>query len=155
MTDTIRQALEKLKHYCAYQDRCHAEVIQKLKQLGVWGNDADEVIAMLITENYLDEERYARNFARGKFRMKQWGRKKILSALKSKNISAYCIKKAMQEIEEDEYKQTLMHLAKQKYLSLKNEQYLRRKYKTSQYLINKGYEPELVWEALKEMADKN
>lgn len=153
MSLTPSQALEKLKHYCAYQDRCHAEVKQKLKQLGVWGNDADEIIATLITENYLNEERYACSFARGKFRMKQWGRKKIVSALKSKNISAYCIKKAMKEIEEDEYKQTLKHLAKQKYLSLKNEQYLRRKYKTLQYLINKGYEPDLVWEALKEIKD--
>lgn len=146
---TPEQALEKLKYFCAYQDRCHREVEKKLHQLKVWGDDAAEVISTLIQEGYLNEERYACSFARGKFRMNQWGRNKILQSLRFNNISAYCIKKAMQEIDEEEYAKTLYRLAEKKYEHLKKEQHLRRKHKTTQYLIGKGYEPELVYQAVK------
>lgn len=151
---TPEQALEKLKYFCAYQDRCHKEVKNKLYQLKVWGEDAASIIAALIQEDYLNEERYACSFARGKFRMKQWGRNKILQSLKFNNISAYCIKKAMQEIDEEEYLKTLIQLAEKKYKSLKSEQYLRRKHKTTQYLISRGYEPQLVYEAVKVIAEE-
>lgn len=147
-------ALEKLKHFCSYQDRCHAEVKTKLYQLRIWGNEADEIMAVLITEDYLNEERFAHSFVRGKFRMKQWGRNKIKQALKQKQISAYCIRKGLEEIEEEEYSQTLKKLASDKYLSLKNEQYLRRRFKTTQYLMAKGYEPDLIHEILKAITDK-
>lgn len=146
--------LHKLKHFCAYQDRCHAEVKAKLNQLKIWGNEADEIMAALITENYLNEERYARSFVRGKFRMKQWGRNKIKQGLKQKQISEYCIRKGLEEIDEEEYLQTLRKLASDKYLSLKNEQYLRRQFKTTQYLMAKGYESNLIQEILKEITGK-
>lgn len=146
--------LEKIKHFCSYQDRCHAEVKAKLGQLKVWGNEADEIMAALITENYLNEERFARSFVRGKFRMKQWGRNKIKQALKQKQVSAYCIRKGMEEIDDEEYLKTLQKLASDKYQSLKNEQYLRRRFKTTQYLMAKGYEPDLIHETLKEITDK-
>ena len=152
---TPEQALEKLKYFCAYQERSHKEVEQKLRSLKVWGADAAAIMATLIEENYLNEERYACSLARGKFRMKQWGRKKILRALKFNDISAYCIRKALQEIEEDEYNRTLQQLAEKKYQSLKKEQYLRRKHKTQQYLIGKGYEPELVYPLVEEIATNN
>lgn len=152
--DTPSQPLEKLKHYCAYQDRCHTEVEKKLRQLGLWGNDADEVIATLITEDYLNEERYARSFARGKFRMKQWGRKKILYALKANHISPYCLRKALEEIDLQEYQEVLKKLAEKKYQSLKKDQYLRRKHKTFQYLLSRGYEAELIRETLNEIINE-
>jgi regulatory protein len=141
---TKEQALQKLKHYCAYQERCHSEVKEKLFSLGIWKKDHDEIIATLIEENYLNEERFAIAFANGKFRIKQWGKVKIKYELKQKQVSEYSIKKALKQIDEGEYIATFKKLAKEKYASLKAEQYLIRKKKTMDYLIGKGYEMELV-----------
>lgn len=141
---TKEQALQKLKHYCAYQERCHSEVKDKLYQLGVWKKDHDEIIAALIEENYLNEERFAVAFAGGKFRIKQWGRVRIKYELKQKQVSEYSIKKAMKQIDEEEYLSVLNKLAKEKYATLKNEQYLIRKKKTMDYLAAKGFEADLV-----------
>ncbi|HEY6062744.1 MAG TPA: regulatory protein RecX [Chitinophagaceae bacterium] len=141
---TKEQALQKLKHYCAYQERCHSEVKEKLYNLGVWKKDHDPIIATLIEENYLNEERFAIAFAGGKFRIKQWGRVKIKYELKQKQVSEYSIKKALKQIDEDEYMKVLGKLAKEKYASLKNEQYLVRKKKTMDYLVQKGFEIELI-----------
>lgn len=151
---TKEQALQKLKHYCAYQERCHSEVREKLYDLGVWKKDHDEIIATLIEENYLNEERFAIAYAGGKWRVKQWGRVKIKYELKQKQVSDYCIKKAMKQIEEDEYVKTLNELAKEKYASLKNEQYLVRKKKTMDYLIGRGFELELVRVAVEKIGSK-
>lgn len=145
---TKEQALQKLKHYCAYQERCHSEVKQKLYDLGVWRKDHDEIIAALIEENYLNEERFAIAYAGGKWRMKQWGRIKIKQALKQKQVSDYCIKKAMKQIDEEEYGKVLKKLAEEKYQALKGEQYLIRKKKTIDYLLLKGFERELVVEVI-------
>jgi regulatory protein len=145
---TKEQALQKLKHYCAYQERCHSEVKEKLYTLGVWKKDHDEIIATLIEENYLNEERFAVSYAGGKWRIKQWGRIKIKHELKQKQVSEYCIKKALKQIDEEEYKNVLQKLARQKYDSLKNEQYLVRKKKTIDYLSLKGYEHELISKSL-------
>jgi regulatory protein len=142
------QALQKLKHYCGYQERCHSEVKEKLWNLGVWKPEHGEIIASLIEEGYLNEERFAMAFAGGKFRMKQWGRVKIKYELKQKQVSEYCIKKALKQIEEDEYQQVLKKLTEEKYASLKSEQYLVRKKKTMDYLMQKGFEPGLVSAAL-------
>ena len=121
---TKEQALQKLRHYCAYQERCHSEVKEKLYSLGVWKKDHDEIIATLIEENYLNEERFAIAFAGGKWRVKQWGRVKIKYDLKLKQVSDYCIKKAMKQIDEEEYLAVLSKLAKEKYAALKKDQYL-------------------------------
>ncbi len=151
---TKEQALQKLKHYCAYQERCHSEVKEKLYTLGVWKKDQDEVIASLIEEGYLSEERFAIAFAGGKFRMKQWGRVKIKYELKQKQVSEYSIKKALKQIDEEEYQSVLTKLAKEKYASLKSEQYLIRKKKTMDYLFQRGFEGELVSEAMKALTEK-
>ena len=141
---TKEQALQKLKHYCAYQERCHNDVKEKLYKLGVWKKEHDEIIAALIEENYLNEERFAIAYAGGKFRINNWGRTKITYALKQKQLSEYCIKKALKQIEEEDYLKILNKLAKEKYASLKSEQYLVRKKKTMDYLIGKGFEMNLV-----------
>lgn len=145
-------AILKLRHYCAYQERCHSEVKSKCIEIGLRGAEIDEAIAALISDNFLNEERFARAFAGGKFRTKQWGRKKILMELKQRQISAYCIKKGMEEIDGDDYDKTLNTLAAKKYASLRGEQYLKRKYKTMQYLLQKGYEPELIQDAVEQIA---
>lgn len=141
---TKEQALQKLKHYCGYQERCHSEIKEKLYSLGVWKKDHDEILAALIEENYLNEERFAIAFAGGKFRVKQWGRVKIKYELKQRQVSEYCIKKALKEINEVDYLKILNKLAKEKYTSLKDEQSRIRKKKTMDYLMGKGFEIELV-----------
>ena len=144
------QALQKLKHYCGYQDRSHSEVKEKLYSLGVWKKDHDEIMAALIEENYLNEERFALAFAGGKFRMKKWGRVKIKYELKQRQVSEYTIKKALKQIDEEEYMASLKRLAEDKYASLKGEQYLVRKKKTIDYLMQKGYETGLIQIAMNE-----
>jgi len=151
---TKEQALQKLKHYCTYQERSHYEVKQKLYELGVRANDHDEIIASLIDEDYLNEERFAIQFAGGKFRMKQWGKKKILYALKEKKVSDYSIKKALAQINEDDYLLVLKKLAEEKYNLLKDEQYMDRKKKTIDYLLQKGYEYENVNNILSSFTEK-
>lgn len=145
---TKEQALQKLKHYCAYQERCHYEVQQKLYDLGVWKKEHDEIISTLIEENYLNEERFAIAYAGGKFRSKQWGRVKINYELKQKKVSEYCIKKAMKQIDDEAYLAVLKKLADEKRESLKSEQYLVRKKKTMDYLIGRGFEMELIRKVL-------
>lgn len=142
----------KLRHYCAYQERCHSEVKSKCIELGLRGDEIDTAIADLISENFLNEERFARAFAGGKFRTKQWGRKKIQAELKQRQVSAYCIRKGMEEIEDEDYDKTLRGLAVKKYATLKGEQCLKRKYKTMQYLLQKGYETDLVQAIVEQIA---
>jgi regulatory protein len=151
---TKEEALQKLKQYCAYQERSHYEAVQKLWDLGVRKAEHDAIIAALIEEDYLNEERFAKAFAGGKFRMKDWGRKKIYYALKEKKVSEYSIKKAMKEIDEVEYEKNLNELVAEKYESLKDEQYLVRKKKTIDYLVQKGYEYELTSKAINSLSGK-
>ena len=151
---TKEQALQKLRQYCAYQERSHYEVQQKLYELGVRKAEHDEIIATLIEEDYLNEERFAIQFVGGKFRMKDWGRKKIYYALKEKRVSEYSIKKALQQINEEAYQEVLTELAQKKYDSLKEEQWLVRKRKTIDYLLQKGYEFELVTATVNSLAAK-
>ena len=132
---TKEEAIQKLRHYCGYQERSHSEVQQKLWDLGVRRAEHDEIISSLIEDDYLNEERFAIQFAGGKFRMKSWGRKRIYYALKEKKVSEYNIKKAMKEIDEESYHETLEKLAEKKYAALKGEQYLVRKKKTMDYLM--------------------
>ncbi len=151
---TPEQALQKLKQYCAYQERCHAEVVDKLYQLGVWKKEHDAIIATLIEENYLNEERFALAYAGGKYRMKQWGRVKIKYELKQKQVSNYSINKALKQFDEDEYRQTLQKLANDKYTLLKGEQYLVRKKKTMDYLMQRGYETDLITATINDIIKK-
>lgn len=134
----------KLRQYCAYQERSHSEVKQKLWELGVYRSEHDVIISSLIEDDYLNEERFAKSFVGGKFRMKDWGRKKIYYGLKEKGVSDYLIQLAMKEISDEAYRSVLHELAEKKWTSLRGEQYLVRKKKTMDYLLQKGYEPELV-----------
>src|SRR4249919_3131506 len=108
---TPLQALPKLKKFCAYQERCHKEVEEKLFSYGVFKNDAQQLISQLIEEDYLNEERFALQYTSGKFRIKQWGKVKIKYQLKQKNVSDYCIKKALLSINKADYKKVLYKLA--------------------------------------------
>ena len=151
---TKEQAFQKLKQYCGYQERCHYEVQQKLWDLGVSRSLHDEIISNLIEEDYLNEERFARMFAGGKFRMKNWGKKKIEYALKDKKVSSYSINKGLKEIDDEAYLQLLEKLTEKKYESLRSEQHLIRKKKTMDYLLQKGFEPDLISKAVNNLKSK-
>lgn len=142
------QAFSKAKHYCAYQERSHREVKEKLYGFGLRKVDVETILSQLIEENYLNEERFAKQFAGGKFRIKKWGRVKIIYELKQKRISSYNIKMALEEIDGEEYLSVLKKLADLKWRSLKKDQHIIRQTKTQQYLLQKGFEPALVKAAI-------
>lgn len=140
MNYSNEDALNKLKHYCAYQDRSHKEVRTKLLKLKVYGDDLEEIMSELIKEKFLDESRYACSFARGKFRLKKWGRNKIIQQLKQHEISDYCIRKAMKEIDEDEYRETLREIILKKQKDYLDPNPYKQKQKTIAYCLSRGYE---------------
>jgi regulatory protein len=143
--------LKAIQHYCAYQERCHSEVRNKLLELSFRGQDLEEAIASLIAEGFLNEERFAKSYTSGKFRINQWGRRKIIQGLKQRQVSEYCIKKGLKEINEEEYYATLHQLADKKLLELRKEKFdWIRKQKTLRYLVQKGYETDLIQEVLKD-----
>jgi len=147
-------ALKKLRHYCAYQERCHEEVRTKLLSLKVYGEELEEIINKLITDDFLNEERFAKAYAGGKFRMKKWGRGKIIQGLKAHKISDYCINKGLKEIEFPDYEKMLQALViscMKKYDAINK---FETKSKTATYLIGRGYEPELVWERINKFNNK-
>ncbi len=152
---TKEQGLEKIKPYCAYQERCHREVKEKLYGYGLRKTEVEEILSYLIEENYLNEERFAVQFAGGKFRIKQWGKKKIQYELQQKGISIFLIKLALQQIGDEAYLSTLNKLAQQKWISLKKEQYLVRQAKTYAFLLQKGYEPALISKAIAQLKSPN
>ena len=142
---TPNQALPKIKQYCAYQERSHSEVKDKLYNYGISKNDIDDILSKLIEDNYLNEERFAIHFAGGKFRIKQWGKVKIKYQLKQKQVSDYCIKKALAAIDTADYKKTLYKLADAKIATLKAEKNIFiKKRKLQDHLIQKGYELDLI-----------
>lgn len=149
---TKEQAIQKLKQFCGYQERCHLDVKQKLYSLRVPAKLHDEIISALIEEDYLNEERFARQYAGGKFRMKGWGRQKILQRLKEKRVSPYLLKAALSEISEADYEAALTDAAIRKYESLKGEQYLVRRKKTLDYLLQKGFEMDLSLRTIDQIA---
>lgn len=148
MQDVI---LNKLRHYCAYQERCHEEVRTKLLSLKVYGDALEEIINKLIEEDFLNEERFAKAYAGGKFRMKKWGRGKIIQGLKARKISDYCIKQGMTEIPEDDYQKTLQSLVKSTIKKYHSGNVFETKSKTASYLIGRGYESELVWDVIQRL----
>ncbi len=141
----IEQAFQKIKHYCAYQERNHAEVKKKLYGYGLYKNEVEELLSKLIEENYLNEERFAIAFAGGKFRINHWGKTKIKYELKQKQVSDYCIKKALASILDEDYEKTLHKLAAEKLKTLGKEvNVFAKKNKLQNYLVGKGYEYEVV-----------
>lgn len=146
---TRDEGLELLRQYCNFQERCHQEVRSKGIKLGFYGADLEELISQMVVEGLLNEERYARALARGKFRNNQWGRIKIVQALKQHAVSEYSIRKALTEIEENEYRQTIVKLIKSKGKTLPDDlaPYI-KKQKIIAYLLQKGFEYEVIQEVM-------
>ena len=150
----INIAIERIKNYCALQDRCQWDVLQKLREWGLQQATKDHILEILITNKFIDEERFSISFCRGKFRIKNWGKRKIVNELKRKQISSICINTGLKEIDEKEYDLVLEKLFYQKERSIKDKNQFIRKTKIANFLIQRGFENNLVWDKIRELSDK-
>lgn len=148
---TKKEAKLKAANYCAYQERSQKEVRNKLFEYGLYKNEVEDVLADLIMDGFINEERFAKAFAGGKFRVKKWGRNRIKLGLQQHDISSYCLKRAMAEIPPEDYTATLVALIEKKSTTESETNLFKKREKISRQMIYKGYEPELVWEFVKDV----
>lgn len=148
---SVEEAMKKAAYFCSYQERCHKEVLNKLKNLGMFQQAIDHIMVYLIENNYLNEERFARSFARGKHRMSHWGKNRIVQELKLRDISDYAIKKALKEVEEENYEEHFHQVAEKKWQTSNDSILNNKKRKFMDYLIRKGYEYDLIIKKLNEL----
>lgn len=152
-TYTLQEATERLMQFCAYRDRSHKEVEQKLKEMRMIPEAREQIIIQLMQEGFLNEERFARSFVRGKFRIKKWGRIKIKQELKLREISEPIIRLALTEIEEEQYYKTLEELLEKKQRLVTESDPYKRKRKIADFLLRKGYESHLVFDLINSPED--
>jgi regulatory protein len=148
-----KAAYSKAEHYCAYQERSQQEVRDKLYEWGLHSNAVENIISRLITDNFLNEERFAKAYAQGKFKQKGWGKIKIKQGLKVKKVPDVLIKKALQTIPGDDYLQSLQKVLTKKAALITEKQPFKRKYKLQQYALSRGYENDLIHDVLKELVE--
>ncbi|WP_366893867.1 regulatory protein RecX [uncultured Aquimarina sp.] len=140
-----------MEHYCAYQERCHKDISDKLNTMKLIPEAKEKIILHLLDHNFLNEERFAKSFARGKFRIKKWGKQRIVRELKFRQISAYCIKMALKEIPENEYLKTFHELAEKKFATISETNAFKKRKKLIDYLLYRGWENQLVFEKVNEL----
>lgn len=151
LTYTVEEAQKKLENYCAYQDRCHKEVEKKLYEMHMIPEAKELILLYLMEHNFLNEERFSKNFARGKFRIKKWGKRRIIRELKFKDISEYNIKKGLQEIDSDEYLETLKEIALKKRDSISEKNMFKKSQKITNFLLYRGFENDLIYKVVEEI----
>jgi regulatory protein len=149
-TYTVDEAQKKLEGYCAYQERCHKEVKAKLRDMRMIPEAIDIIMVHLIQHNFLNEERFAKAFVRGKFRIKKWGKNRLLRELKLRDISKYSIDTALKEIDLEDYENTLDELTLKRIAQVKEKNTYKKKKKVADYLLYRGWESHLVYEKLDE-----
>lgn len=143
------EALARIMRYCAYQERSHQEVKRRLFGYGLFASQVDEILSKLIADGFLNEERFAKAFAGGKFRMKKWGKLKIEQELKSRGLTERCISSGLKEIDAADYRKSLVLVVRKKIKETHEHNLLAKRNKVARFAIGKGYEPELVWETVK------
>ncbi|GAB2475794.1 regulatory protein RecX [Algoriphagus taiwanensis] len=148
---SVQEAKEKIQNFCAYQERCAWEVRRKLFEKGIQEKDIEELLEFLTQEGYLDEERFARSFARGKFRLKKWGKNRIQQELRLRKISQASIRAALVEIDPEEYYDTLLTQTEKKWESTQEKDPFKKRFKVIQYLMSRGFEQDLIQEAIGSM----
>ncbi|MFL2666603.1 MAG: regulatory protein RecX [Flavobacteriaceae bacterium] len=148
---TLKEIERKLQHYCSYQDRCHKEVIEKLKTYKIKSSDLNQIVSNLINENFLNESRFSKSFVRGKFNIKNWGKLKIQNELKKRNISSYNISLGMKEINEIDYNKKLDLIFNKKLSSLDRINTISKKKKIISYLTYRGWESNLIYDKINEI----
>lgn len=145
---SIEEIKRKLERYCVYQDRCHKEIEAKLKEFTLIEEAKNQIILHLLEHDFLNEERFSKSFARGKFSIKKWGKQRIVRELKLRDISAYNIKSALKEIDEDKYLQTIEEIAFKRNQIISETNFYKRKKKLSDFLMRKGYEFDLIYKTV-------
>ena len=145
---TVDEVKRKMEHYCAYQDRCHKEVENKLREYSIIPEAIEMILLSLLKDNFLNEERFSKSFARGKFRIKKWGKQRIVRELRFRNISEYNIKTALKEINEEDYITTIYSLVDKKNKLVTETNLFKRKKKIADYLLYRCFESNLIYEAL-------
>lgn len=148
---TLEEALKKMGQYCAYQDRCHKEVRDKLQEMNMIPEAFDHIMGYLIQHDFLNEQRFADSFARGKFRIKKWGRVRIINELKRRELSAFTIKKALEQISDQEYLEVFDAVAEKKHEALRGAGYHEKRKKLSSYLLYRGWESHLIHDKVREL----
>ena len=148
---TVDELQSKMEHYCVYQDRCHQEVERKMKEYPMIPEAKEKILLHLMRHNFLNEERFSKSFARGKFRIKNWGKQRIIRELKIKNISSYNIKTALKEIDEELYVETIEKIAASKKITIKESNLFKKKKKIYDSLYRKGYESSLIQETIQKL----
>ncbi len=141
-----KKALEKAQKFCAYQERAPQDVINRLSRWGIFPQQIDEIMERLKEDQFLDEKRFARVFTQDKFNFQKWGRYKIRAKLKEKNIPESTISWAIEQINEEKYRQVLAELAEKKLRLIKGDDKYARGQKLAQYLLARGFESDLVWD---------
>ncbi|WP_177731273.1 regulatory protein RecX [Flavobacterium inviolabile] len=152
---TIEDATKKLEYYCSYQDRCHDEVVKKLREMNMIPQAIDVITVHLIEHKFLNEERFACSFARGKHRIKKWGKIRIINELKFRNISKYNIDTALKEFTPEEYFETFETLAVATWNTIKETNSAKKKKKFCDFMLRKGYESNLIYEKLSDLANQD
>ncbi len=147
-TYTVDEATKLMENFCAYQERCHKEIEQKLHDLQMIPEAKEKIILHLLQHNFLNEERFSKAFARGKFSIKNWGRVRIVNELKFRNISPYNIKTALKEIDESDYLKTIKNVAEKKWALINEPNSFKKRSKLVSYLSSKGYESEIIYEVM-------
>jgi regulatory protein len=148
---SVKEAINKIEHYCAYQERCHEEVVQKLRSMKMDSEEIDSIMVHLIGDNFLNEERFACSFARGKHRIKHWGKIRIVNELKSKKITQTLINIALKEISPEEYATTFHTLAERNWESIRETNLMKKRKKFCDYMLRRGFESNLIFEKVKEL----
>ena len=145
LTYTVEEAKKKLEYYCSYQDRCHTEVEKKLYEMNMIPLAQEAITLHLIENNFLNEERFSRSFARGKFRIKKWGKQRIIRELKQRNVSKYNIEIALKEIDQEEYLKVLYELTQKKWDVILERNLFKKRKKITDYLLRQGFESDLIY----------
>ena len=149
---SIKEATQKIEYFCSYQERCHEEVVAKLRSMKMDSDEIDQIMVHLITENFINEERFACSFARGKHRIKHWGKIRIVNELRFKNISQTLINIALKEISTEEYLETFHSLAERHWETIRETNMMKKRKKLSDYMLRRGFESNLVYEKVRELA---
>ena len=148
---TVQEIQQKIAQYCVYQDRCHKEVEEKIKSYDLIPEAREMILLNLMKDNFLNEERFAKSFARGKFRIKHWGKNRIVNELKMRDISAYNIKTALKEIDEKEYLKTIYTITEKRNTIISETNHYKRKKKLIDFLLRKGFETDLIFKVVDEV----
>ncbi len=151
LTFTVEEAKKKLERYCMYQDRCHQEIDKKLFEMRMITEAKELIILHLIEHNFLNEERFAKSFARGKFRIKKWGKQRIIRELRMRDISEYNLREALKEIDDQEYENTLREITEKKFDTINENNFYKKDKKIKEFLFRKGYETNLIYEILRDI----